>query len=236
MTALSEIETLRQQLRALAEPDRIAGLQRFFKTGPGGYGEGDRFLGVRVPAVRSVAEQHPRLALEDVSELLRSRFHEERLAALVLLVRRYRHGEECERQRIVHLYLASTRWVNSWDLVDTSAPQILGAHLLDRPRSVLDRLAVSPFVWERRIAIMATFAFVRAGDHGDTLRLAACLLHDEHDLMHKATGWMLREVGTRDEPSLVGFLERHAEDMPRTMLRYAVERLGPAERARLMAL
>jgi len=234
----ADLNELRRELREAAEPERVPELQRFFKTGPGGYGDGDVFLGVRVPAVRVVARRHAGLSLENVTKLLRSPVHEERLAALVILVRRYGRADEQERQRIYDLYLGDTAHVNGWDLVDVSAPHIVGAHLLDcrgAEHRVLDRLASSPSVWERRIAIMATFAFVRAGDCDETLRLARVLLDDEHDLIHKAVGWMLREVGKRDEELLVGFLQQHAGDMPRTMQRYAVERLDAPLRAELMA-
>src|SRR5215216_1030658 len=234
----ADLNELRRKLREAAEPERVPELQRFFNTGLGGYGEGDVFLGVRVPAVRVVARRHAGLNLEDVTKLLRSPVHEERLAALVILVRRYGRANEQERQRIYDLYLGNTAHVNGWDLVDVSVPHIVGAHLLDcrgAEHRVLDRLASSPSVWERRIAIMATFAFVRAGDCDETLRLARVLLDDEHDLIHKAVGWMLREVGKRDEELLVGFLQQHAVDMPRTMLRYAVERLDAPLRADLMA-
>jgi 3-methyladenine DNA glycosylase AlkD len=234
----ADLNELRRELREAAEPERVPELQRFFKTGPGGYGEGDVFLGVRVPAVRVVVRRHAGLNLEDVTKLLRSPIHEERLAALIILVRRYGRADKQERRGIYDLYLGNTAHVNGWDLVDVSAPHIVGAHLLDRrgaEHRVLDRLAVSPSVWERRIAIMATFAFVRAGECNVTLRLARVLLDDEHDLIHKAVGWMLREVGKRDEELLVGFLQQHAGDMPRTMLRYAVERLDAPLRAELTA-
>jgi 3-methyladenine DNA glycosylase AlkD len=234
----ADLDELRRELREAAEPERVPEIQRFFKTGPGGYGEGDVFLGVRVPAVRVVARSHAGLSLEDITKLLRSPIHEERLAALVILIRRYGRADEQQRQRIYDLYLANTAHVNSWDLVDVSAPHIVGAHLLDRrgaEHRVLERLASSPSVWERRIAIMATFAFIRAGQYDDTLRLARVLLDDEHDLIHKAVGWMLREVGKRDEELLLVFLQQHAGDMPRTMLRYAVERLDAPVRAELMA-
>jgi 3-methyladenine DNA glycosylase AlkD len=234
----ADLDELRRELREAAEPERVPELQRFFKTSPGGYGEGDVFLGVRVPAVRVVARRHAGLDLADVTKLLRSPVHEERLAALVILVRLYSRADDQQRQRIYDLYLGNTAHVNGWDLVDVSAPHIVGAHLLDRrgaEHRVLDRLAYSPSVWERRMAIMATFAFVRAGECDETLRLACALLEDEHDLMHKAVGWMLREVGKRDEEPLVGFLRQHAGGMPRTMLRYAVERLDAPLRAELMA-
>lgn len=231
------MDDLRQELQEAAEPERVEVLQRFFKTGPGGYGEGDVFIGVRVPAARRVASRFDDLGLDDVLELLRSPVHEERFVALVCLVRRYERGDGATRQRVYDLYLENTDWVNNWDLVDVSAPHIVGARLLDRGtagREVLDRLARARSVWERRISILATFAFIRAGDHQDTLRLARVLLRDEHDLIHKAVGWMLREVGKRDQALLVGFLKLHASEMPRTMLRYAVERLDPQTRERLM--
>jgi 3-methyladenine DNA glycosylase AlkD len=203
---------------------------------PGGYGEGGVLLGVRVPAARRVAADFTDLDVDALDELLASPVHEERFVALVLLVRRYRRGDAAERERIFELYLARTDRIDNWDLVDSSAPQIVGAHLLERPRAVLDRLAASPSLWERRIAVVATFTFIRAGQLDDTLRLAERLLDDEHDLIHKAVGWMLREAGKRDEARLVAFLERHGAVMPRTMLRYAIERLDPATRGRLMAL
>jgi 3-methyladenine DNA glycosylase AlkD len=236
---LADLNELRSELREAAEPERVPELQRFFKTDPGGYGESDVFLGVRVPAVRAVARRHAALDLEDATSLLHSPVHEERLVALVILVRRFGHADELERRHIYDLYLRNTAHVNGWDLVDASAPHIVGTHLLDSGRSerrVLDRLASSPLVWERRIAIMSTFAFVREGEYDDTLRLAGVLLGDEHHLIQKAVVWMLREVGKRDEPLLVGFLQRHAGDMPRTMLRYSVERLDVPLRARLMAV
>jgi 3-methyladenine DNA glycosylase AlkD len=172
-------------------------------------------------------------------KLLQSSVHEERLVALVGLVRRYERGDEAMRRSVYELYLQNTSWVNNWDLVDLSTPHIVGAYLLDRDkaeRCVLDRLASSLSVWERRIAIMGTFAFVRAGEYDDTLRLARVLLDDEHDLIHKAVDWMLREVGKRDEMRLVGFLRRHAGDKPRAMLRYAVERLDATLRAEVMVV
>jgi 3-methyladenine DNA glycosylase AlkD len=225
------LEALRSDLRAAAEPGRAAVLAPYLGIRPGGYGEGDACLGVRVPDARRVARDHRDLPFDDVVELLHSEIHEERLVALVLLVRRYPK----EPQRVYDLYLASTPYVNNWDLIDGSAPQIVGAHLLERPRDVLYRLAASESVWERRIAVLATFTFIRAGQYDDTLALCERLLGDRHDLIHKATGWMLREVGKRDEATMVGFVERHRLQMPRTMLRYAIERLEPAERARLMA-
>jgi len=225
------LEALRSELRALVEPGRAEVVAPYLGIRPGGYGEGDIALGVRVPAARRVACNHRDLPFEDVLELLRSPVHEERLVALVLLVRRYPSDPE----RVYDLYLSSTAYVNNWDLVDGSAPQIVGTHLLERPRDVLYRLVESDSVWERRIAVLATFTFIRAGDYDDTLALCEVLLGDRHDLIHKATGWMLREVGKRDRSTMVAFVERHRSEMPRTMLRYAIEKLEPAERRRLMA-
>jgi 3-methyladenine DNA glycosylase AlkD len=225
------LAALRSELRAAAEPGRAEVVAPYLGIRPGGYGEGDVVLGVRVPEARKVARNHRELGLDDLAELLRSPVHEERLVALVLLVRRY----PSEPQRVYDLYLASTAYVNNWDLVDGSAPQIVGAHLLERRRDVLYRLVESDSVWERRIAVLATFAFIRAGDYDDTLALCERLLDDRHDLIHKATGWMLREIGNRDRARMVAFVERHRARMPRTMLRYAIEKLEPAERARLMA-
>jgi 3-methyladenine DNA glycosylase AlkD len=225
------LEALRRELREHVEPGRAEVVAPYLGIRPGGYGEGDVCLGVRVPDARKVAARHRDLSLDELAELLRSEVHEERLVALVLLVRLYPR----EPQRVYDLYLASTAYVNNWDLVDGSAPQIVGAHLLERRRAVLDRLARSDSLWERRIAVLATFTFIRAEQYDDTLRLCELLLDDRHDLIHKATGWMLREVGNRDQATMVAFVEQHRARMPRTMLRYAIEKLEPAERARLMA-
>jgi 3-methyladenine DNA glycosylase AlkD len=205
---------------------------------PGGYGEGDVLLGVRVPETRRIARAAMRggLGLDGALELLRSEVHEERLLALVVMVERHRRGDARERRAIYDAYLAHTAHVDNWDLVDTSAPEIVGGELLDGERGVLDGLAASSSVWERRIALLATFAFIRAGELDDTYRLAERLLDDRHDLIHKAAGWMLREAGKRDEPRLIAFLDHHAPAMPRTMLRYALEKVEPRERARLMGL
>jgi 3-methyladenine DNA glycosylase AlkD len=222
-------------MMALRSPSRARILRGFFKTGPGEYGEGDVFLGLTVPQVRRIVRDRGREAtLSDARTLLASRFHEERLAALLLLAERFRRGGDRERERIYRFYLGRTRRINNWDLVDLSAPNIVGAWLAGRDRRALDRLARSKSLWKRRIAVVATFHFIREGDFAPTLRLAAALLRDPHDLIHKAMGWMLREVGKRDRATLERFLSRHARAMPRTMLRYAIERLpGPRRRAYL---
>ena len=217
-------------LRSHADADIARHAQRFFKTGRGGYGEGDRFLGIRVPVLRQHVRQFRDADLEEVLELLTSPFHEERLMALLLLVDRYGRGSVEERGHIYKEYLGSTRFVNNWDLVDSSADRIVGAWLAHRSRRPLYKLAKSKSPWERRIAIMATFHFIRHNDFDDTLALCVLLLDDDHDLVHKAAGWMLREIGKRDEQREKAFLDRYCAYMPRTMLRYAIERLPQADR------
>ncbi len=229
---------LRQNLRQTASAAQAAIARRFFKTGPGEYGEGDRFLGLKVPQIRAELPHTDALSDADVLELLHSEWHEERLLALLMLVRRFNRAKKdaAAQQRIVTLYLTNTKWINNWDLVDSSAPHILGAWLLQRDRSVLETLAVSTSLWEQRIAILATQAFIRSGDFADTLRLSALFLTHPHDLMHKACGWMLREVGKRDLKPLLQFLDAHAAKMPRNMLRYALEKLPNETRKACMAM
>lgn len=219
-----------KELRALASPETAINLQRFFKTGPGQYGAGDRFLGIKVPPLRMLAKRHADAGLDAVAALLASPYHEERMFALLLLMQFYQRAAQPEQVAAYDLYLAHTHRINNWDLVDVSAPHIVGRHLQDRPRKVLHELARSPMLWERRIAIVATFHFIRRNDFADALRIAATLLHDEHDLMHKAVGWMLREVGKRDLVAEEDFLRQHYRTMPRTMLRYAIERFPEAKR------
>lgn len=223
---------LQKQLREQASTERAVGSLRFFKTGPGEYGEGDQFLGLTVPQVRVIVRQTDDLAEKAVLTLLQSEWHEERLLALLILVRRFEKArkDEAVRERIVALYLKHTRWINNWDLVDTSAPLILGEWLLTHDREALNPLAESKSLWEQRIAVLATLAFIRKGEFDDTLRLCERFLTHEHDLMHKACGWMLREAGKRDVAVLRAFLDRHAKAMPRTMLRYAIEKLPEADR------
>jgi 3-methyladenine DNA glycosylase AlkD len=228
---------VRKELKSMADPEKAAILQRFFKTGPSQYGEGDIFIGVMVPQSRRVAKKFNQLPLGEVRTLLYSRVHEERLVALLILARRYSSASSSrEKEQIVKFYLEHIKQVNNWDLVDLSAPSILGAHLVDRDdrRRLLYRLAGSENVWERRIAIVATHHFIRNGDFSDTLKIAEMLLQDRHDLIHKAVGWMLREVGKRDAAAEEEFLEKHCSVMPRTMLRYAIERLSERKRRRYM--
>jgi len=216
------LEQLRRRLRALADSIRAEHSLRFFKTGPGQYGEGDRFLGLVVPDMRRLVREFRALPLVDADALLASPWHEERLVALMILVEQYRRSPDAA---IYRLYLGRTDRINNWDLVDVSAPHIVGAHLASRSRKPLYRLAKSKSLWDRRIAIIATQHFIRLGDFDDTLAIARLLLNDTHDLIHKACGWMLREIGKRDERALREFLDEHAAAMPRTMLRYAIERL-----------
>ncbi len=207
---------------------------RFFKCGPGQYGEGDAFLGIMVPALRKLSKEWTSIPVAEAFKLLQCRWHEARLLALMILVRKYERGDETTRHEIYLLYLANTDRINNWDLIDISAPAIVGAYLLDRDRAPLYVLAKSSPLWERRIAIISTQHFIRCGDFADTLCIAEMLLHDPHDLIHKAAGWMLREVGKRDQPALERFLRKHARRMPRTMLRYAIERFPEEVRAGYM--
>jgi 3-methyladenine DNA glycosylase AlkD len=227
---MKQAAILQSQLRALASAETAANLQRFFKTGPGQYGAGDVFLGIKVPPLRALAKQHRDAGLDTIAALLASRYHEERMFALLLLMQFYQGADEAAQQAAYDLYLGHTQHINNWDLVDVSAPRIVGRHLQDRPRKVLHKLARSSSLWERRIAILATAWFIRLDDYADTLRIAEMLLQDEHDLMHKAVGWMLREVGKRDLAAEEDFLHRHYRGMPRTMLRYAIERFPEPKR------
>jgi 3-methyladenine DNA glycosylase AlkD len=221
---------MRQRLGARAEPARVAVLRSFFKTGPGEYGEGDVFIGVRVPALREVCRECRGAALGEIRALLRSPVHEQRALALLLLVDAFTRGDRSERKRIFDLYLAHTAFINSWDLVDCSAAAIVGGWLDDQNRATLRVLATSSSIWERRIAIIATHHFIRRGNIEQTLAIADILLEDSHDLIHKAVGWMLREAEKRDGPCLRRYLDTRAHRMPRTMLRYAIERFPAGER------
>jgi len=228
------LSQLRARNKKPASPSDAKFLQRFFKTAPGEYGEGDRFIGIRVPVTRKLAREFRELPRRVVVALLQSPIHEERLMALIILVNAYRRGDDTERAEIYKLYLVQLDRVNNWDLVDSSAPYIVGPHLLNRSRKILFRLARSENLWHRRVAVLTTFHFIRQGDFIDALRLAERLQEDEHDLIHKAVGWMLREIGKRDVVTLRIFLNQHAAHMPRTMLRYAIEKLSEHERRRYL--
>ena len=225
---------VQRRVRALADPERAADVARFFKTAAGQYGAGDRFLGIRVPWLRTLARTYQHLPIAEVLRLLASPWHEERLLALLIMVRQYARGDDAARAQIYRSYLAHARYVNNWDLVDSSAAHIVGAHLRERSRVPLRRLSASDSVWDRRIAVLSTFHYIRHGEFEATLDLAQRLLDDPHDLIHKAVGWMLREVGNRDRAAEERFLRAHAARMPRTMLRYAIEKFPPRLRRRYM--
>ncbi len=225
------LKQIMSRLRELSDSDIAAHSQRFFKTGKGEYGEGDRFLGIRVPTIRQCVREYRAISLEDTTELLKSPFHEARLLALLILVAKYASANESvEQGSIYRAYLGNTELINSWDLVDCSAEQIVGTHLYFRDRKPIYRLVNSKSLWERRIGIISTFHFIKKKDFPDTLECARLLLNDKEDLIHKAAGWMLREVGKRDINAEEKFLARYYKQMPRTMLRYAIERFPEEER------
>jgi 3-methyladenine DNA glycosylase AlkD len=231
--------TAAQMLRALrvaAKPSRVSILQRFFRTAPGEYSEDDVFIGVTVPAVRLLVRRFRDASLEEIDTLLHSPVHEARLLALLLLIQAFRRGDDRLRQRIYRLYLSRIRFINNWDLVDSSAPQIVGAWLMDRSRAPLSRLARSRSLWQRRIAIIATQHFIRQGDLDTTFAIADMLLDDRHDLIHKAVGWMLREARNKDGDAERRFLASRHQRMPRTMLRYAIEKWPERERRAYLRL
>lgn len=221
---------IQKEMRRKADKEKAVLVSRFFKTGKGEYGEGDVFLGLTVPQSREIAKSHHALPLTEAEVLLRSKIHEERFVALLILIRRYERGGDAERKRIYALYMKNKRRVNNWDLVDVSAKRIPGAYLFDKDRTILYTLAQSRGLWDRRIAIMSTFYFIEKRDYADALALAEILLHDAHDLIHKAVGWMLREVGNRDKQAEETFLKERYRRMPRTMLRYAIEKFPETQR------
>ncbi|OGR80719.1 MAG: DNA alkylation repair protein [Elusimicrobia bacterium GWC2_64_44] len=230
-----DLEALKKDFLLAADPARARLLARFFKTGKGEYAEGDKFLGLTVPATRTLAKKYAVLPLKAVQELLSSPWHEHRLCALLLLCEKFRAAPEV-RKAVFELYLRNTRRINNWDLVDVSAPRVVGGWLLDKSRAPLYRLAASTLLWERRIAMLACFTFICEGDAADALKIARLLLGDRHDLMHKAVGWMLREVGKRcSERELLAFLRANYARLPRTALRYAIERFPERKRKRLLA-
>lgn len=227
-------EEIQKELEAYIDPVKREYLPRFFKTGKGQYGEGDKFLGVVVPNTRIVAKRHKDEPFEVMAELLQSEWHECRLCALLMMVERFKKCDETGRREIYQFYLLQTERINNWDLVDLSAPYIVGEYLKDKSRDDLYRLADSPLLWEQRIAVVATATLIRNNDFIDILRLSERLLNHEHDLMRKAIGWMLREMGKRDKDLLVQFLDRFHKQMPRTMLRYAIEKMSEEERKHYM--
>lgn len=221
---------IQNELRKYASEERKKVNLRFFKTGKEHYGAGDQFIGVRVPDMRIVAKKFPNLPLKEIETLLLSPIHEERLVSLVVLVEQYKKGSEKTKQEIYDFYLRNAPRVNNWDLVDLSADKIVGPHLLNQNKSILRKLAQSPNLWEKRISIVSTYHFIRHKQFDDTFAIVELLMNDKHDLIHKACGWMLREVGKRDEKELIHFLQKHYTKMPRTMLRYAIEKFPEKKR------
>lgn len=218
------------ELLSMANPEKAAFLQRFFKTGPGQYAEGDVFLGLVVPLTRSIARANKQTPLEELRPLLQSEYHEARLCALLILVEQFKKAGPEQQKDLFDFYLSHTPRINNWDLVDVTCPHIIGAYLLDKPRDPLYRLAESELLWDQRIAMVSTVAFIRNREFDDTLALAERFLSHKHDLMHKAVGWMLREVGKKDRDTLTVFLDEHAPAMPRTALRYAIEHYPEPQR------
>jgi len=218
---------LKKELKTKAKSKKAEILQRFFKTGPGEYGEGDIFLGIVSSDIKEIAKKYNKLNTKGILKLLHSKIHEERVAALRIMIDKFQKGEQ---EKIYNLYLKNTKYINNWDLVDLSAHKIVGEYLLNKPKSILHKLAKSKNIWERRISIISTFTFIRNNEFSETLKIARLLLKDKHDLIHKAVGWMLREVGKRDLNIEEEFLKKYYKKMPRTMLRYAIERFPEKKR------
>lgn len=227
------IDSLRRDLRKLSNKKKALILQKFFKTGKGQYGEGDLFIGLTVPQSRKIAVKYKDLSYNDIEDLLKSPYHEERLIALLVLVNKFQ-TQEMEQRRVYDFYLRHAKLVNNWDLVDLSSDKIVGSFLIDKPRDILYKLANSKNIWERRIAMIACYSFIKDKQYEEGLKIAEILLNDEHDLIQKAVGWMLREIGKRDEKSLVSFLKIHSKQMPRTSLRYAIERFPESTRKKYL--
>jgi len=227
-------KTITNKLQALSDAEKREIFPKFFKAGKGEYGEGDRFLGVTVPNIRAIAKLHKDISIEEIRELIQSEWHEVRLCALIIMVEKSKKKDEALRKELFNLYLSQTKRINNWDLVDLSCRFIIGEYLLDKSRDILYHLAQSPLLWDNRIAIVSTYAFIRKGQLEDTYALSDLMMQHPHDLMHKAIGWMLRETGKRNPERLYDYVMSHRADMPRTMLRYAIEKFSPKERTILM--
>jgi len=219
-----------RDIQKLSSPEKVKILQRFFKTGKGQYGEGDIFLGIQVPDTREIAKKYCDLDSKDIKKLLQSKIHEHRLLALLILIQKYSKGDNFKREKIFNFYLKNTIYINNWDLVDLSAPNIIGPYLSDKDRKILYSLARSNNLWAKRISIVSTYYFIKSNQFEDTFRISEILLNDKHDLIHKAIGWMLREIGKRNQEAEEQFLIKHYKEMPRTMLRYAIERFDEKKR------
>jgi len=228
------LNNLKKEIEKAGSPGQAEILQRFFKTGKGEYGEGDVFLGIKVPVQRSIAKKYYGLSLLKIKELLKSKIHEHRLVGLLILDGKYKKAGAEEKENIFNFYLQNIKSVNNWDLVDLSAPNIVGDFLFKRNKKILYRLVQSENLWEKRIAIISTFTFIKKGEFGDALAISELLLNDKHDLIHKAVGWMLREIGKRDQEVLEGYLMINYKNMPRTMLLYAVERFEEEKRKKYL--
>jgi 3-methyladenine DNA glycosylase AlkD len=224
------LSELRRKIKSTSNPDVAKTMQWFFKTGKGDYGEGDVFAGLKVPTQRKLAREFRDLSLTDLKILLNSPVHEERLISLFILVDKYDKGDEKEKEVIFSFYLKNRKGINNWDLVDLSAPKIIGKHLLKKDKDLLFKFALSKNLWERRIAVLSTYEFIRNNDFAVTLQISEVLLRDKHDLIQKAVGWMLREIGKRDLQAEENFLKAHYKEMPRTMLRYAIEKFPETKR------
>ncbi len=227
---IMSLAKVRAEVKENSNKELAVFLQRFFKTGPGQYGEGDKFAGIKVPDSRKIAVRNSDLSLGEVKELLHSKVHEERLIALLILVHQNKKGDEAQREKIFKFYIRNAKFINNWDLVDLSAPQITGAFLIDKDKDILFKLAHSKNLWEKRIAVLSTFAFIKIGRFSEALEISKILLNDDHDLIHKAVGWMLREIGKRDLNTEEKFLKKFYNQMPRTMLRYAIEKFPETKR------
>ena len=227
-------KTITNKLQALSDAEKREIFPKFFKAGKGEYGEGDRFLGVTVPNIRAIAKLHKDISIEEIRELIQSEWHEVRLCALIIMVEKSKKKDEVLRKELFNLYLSQTKRINNWDLVDLSCRFIIGEYLLDKSRDILYQLAQSSLLWDNRIAIVSTYAFIRKGQLEDTYALSDLMMQHSHDLMHKAIGWMLREAGKRNPERLYDYVMSHRADMPRTMLRYAIEKFSPKERTILM--
>ena len=228
------ISCIRKDLEKLSDKERAARLQKYFKTGKGEYGQGDKFLGIRVPNLRKLAKKYKDISISQASELMKSPFHEERLLSLFVLADIFRKADNKGKKKIYGLYMKTTKFINNWDLVDASAGRIVGAYLFDCDKKPIYSLAKSKSLWERRISIMSTSYFIAQNEFADTLKIAEMLLNDKEDLIHKAVGWLLREVGKRDLELEENFLRKHYMNMPRTMLRYAIEKFPQAKRKKYL--
>lgn len=233
---MANLNEFKRDFKKTSQPAIVPILQRFFKTGPGQYGEGDIFAGIKVPPCRELAKKYRSLSFNDLQKLIRSKIHEERTIALMILTLNFKKADESLQTQIYKFYFKNLKGINNWDLVDGSAPYIVGPYLETRDRKILYKLARSKKLWEKRIAMLSTFHFIRQKDFKDALKIAEILLHDEHDLMHKAVGWMLREIGNRDIATEKKFLNKHAAKMPRTALRYAIEKFPEPERLKYLKM